>query len=38
MKIEEEVTQETHTRVKTNHKSQKDTAKTSNKGYKGWVA
>lgn len=38
MKIEEEVTQETHTRVKTNQKSQKDTAKTSNKGYKGWVA
>lgn len=38
MKIEEEVTQETHTRVKTNQNSQKDTAKTSNKGYKGWVA
>jgi DNA-binding NarL/FixJ family response regulator len=38
MKIEEEVTQETHTRVKTNQKSQKDITKTSNKGYKGWVA
>ncbi len=38
MKIEEEVTQETHTKVKTNQNSQKDTAKTSNKGYKGWVA
>jgi DNA-binding NarL/FixJ family response regulator len=38
MKIEEEVTQAIHTKVKTNQNGQKDTAKTSNKGYKGWVA